>query len=433
MGSNKYRKEFSFYVLLLFATVLMVRSFYAGSLSFGTEGQESAKLQEAGKQESEKRQEPKEQESEKGQEPEKQEDSQEAGKDQEEKIFPGEELTFWYYGSENKDFFASCAEAFGQETGAVVNVIEQQSLNYFSGVYEASKTGEGMPDVYLLPGEQLEQAYLTQILSADQKELPEGCAKMAESACDFREDGNLYGYPLYFDTRLFFYRTDYFETAPASIQEIIDYAVEHEPTEGVEKLLEWDLSDPCSNFAFLGNAITFQKEEGCITPEYGEEEFEALKTFFGNLTAVIALDEEEQNGRKVAEDFAGGKTVAALLSPEELGELGEGCQAEMLPKLNEELNMCGLSETTVLCVNGMTQKGQAAQEFAAFVTAAAQAEKLNEMTGHIPVTETALKGELQKTAWQQYESGREKPDGLNVTDFWVKFQSQALKVWHDAE
>lgn len=73
------------------------------------------------------------------------------------------------------------------------------------------------------------------------------------------------------------------------------------------------------------------------------------------------------------------------------------------------------------------------QEFAAYISSLASAEKLKDMTGHFPVLKTALKGELQETAFLQYEEGRKKPQGLNVTDFWVKFQSQALKVWHDSE
>ncbi|MCM1257356.1 MAG: extracellular solute-binding protein [Roseburia sp.] len=401
MESSKNKRELSAYILLLFGTALMIKSHYARTESFviqeelaETEALETLK---------------------------------------EQKLLSGEEIIFWYYGSENKEFFENCAEEFQEETGIAVSVEEQQSLNYFSGVYDASKTGEDMPDVYLLPAEQLEQAYLTQVLSANDKDLPENCAKMAESACALREDGKLYGYPLYFNTSVFAYRTDYFENSPVSIQEIIDFSIEHEPTEGVEKLLEWDLSDACANFAFLGDGITFGKAEGCITPEYGEEEFEACKTFFGNLTAVIALDEEELSSRKVAEDFAEGKTVAVLLPAEELGEPEGNFGVEMLPKLNEELPMCAVSETTVVCVNGMTEKNQAAQEFASYVSSLASAEKLSEMTGHMPVIQTALKGELQDIAYRQYENGRAKPDGLNVTDFWVKFQSQALKVWHDAE
>ena len=146
---------------------------------------------------------------------------------------------------------------------------------------------------------------------------------MAAKTCSFLDDGKYYGYPLYFNTSVFAYRKDYFETAPSSIQEIIDYSLEHEPGEGLEKLLEWDLSDPRCNFAFLGSGITFSKEEGLVYPEYEEETFENCKNFFGNLTAVIALDEEEPGSRKVAEDFAGGRTVAVLLSPEGLGELKE--------------------------------------------------------------------------------------------------------------
>ncbi len=408
MGTSEKGKEFSFYLLLLFTTALMVTSHYGQTKSFVLEKEEEQERQE-----------------------------KEIGQEQEEETQktyqPGEEIVFWYYGPENKEFFESCGESFQEETGVLVRVEEQQSFNYFSGVYEASKTQELTPDVYLLPGEQLEQAYLTQILAENQVSFPEDCAEMAAKTCSFLDDGKYYGYPLYFNTSVFAYRKDYFETAPSSIQEIIDYSLEHEPGEGVEKLLEWDLSDPRCNFAFLGSGITFSKEEGLVYPEYEEETFENCKNFFGNLTAVIALDEEEPGSRKVAEDFAGGRTVAVLLSPEELGELKEDWGVEKLPRLNDDLSMCPVSETTVLCVNGMTDHSGAAQEFAAYISSLASAEKLKDMTGHFPVLKTALKGELQETAFLQYEEGRKKPQGLNVTDFWVKFQSQALKVWHDSE
>ncbi|MDE6905815.1 MAG: extracellular solute-binding protein [Lachnospiraceae bacterium] len=406
MDSSRKKKEFSVYLLLLFGTVLMIKSRYGQSESFVIEKQE-----ELGTQETESQPEDKVQRT----------------------YEPGEEITLWFYGPENKEFFENCADSFQEETGVLVKVKEQQSFNYFSGVYEASKSGELTPDVYLLPGEQLEQAYYTQILAENQVSFPEDCAEMAANTCSFLDDGKYYGYPLYFNTSVFAYRKDYFETAPASIQEIIDYSLEHEPGEGVEKLLEWDLSDPRCNYAFLGSGITFSKEEGCVYPAYEEEVYENCKTFFGNLTAVIALDEEEPGSRKVAEDFAGGRTVAALLSPEELGELEENWGVEKLPKLNDELSMCPVSETTVLCVNGVTEHAGAAQDFAAYASSLSWEEKLSDMTGHFPVIKTALKGGLQETAFLQYEEGRKKPQGLNVTDFWVKFQSQALKVWHDSE
>lgn len=406
MGASGKRKEFSFYLLLLFTTVLMVKSHYGQTKSFALKRQEKPKQQE--------------------------EEILPDDKGQRE-YQAGEEIVFWYYGQENKEFFESCADSFQRDTGVLVRVEERQEFDYFSGVYDASKSGENMPDVYLLPGEQLEQAYYTQVLAENQIDFPKDCAKMAVKTCSFPQDGKYYGYPLYFNTSVFAYRRDYFETAPSSIQEIIDYSLEHEPGEGVEKLLEWDLSDPRCNYAFLGSGITFSKEEGCVYPEYEEETFENCKTFFGNLTAVIALDEEEPGSRKVAEDFAGGRTLAVLLSPEELGDMGENFGVERLPKLNDELSMCPVSETTVLCVNGLTEHAGAAQDFAAYATNIAFAEKLKDMTGHFPVLKSALKGELQETAFLQYEEGREKPQGLNFTDFWVKFQSQALKVWHDAE
>lgn len=347
----------------------------------------------------------------------------------------GEEpLICWYTGAENRIFFETCADDFEKETGIAVLVKEQPSLNYFSEVYETVKKDGEAPDVYLLEADGLEQAYFCQLLEEN------SCKDMyksgwAENAIKASEcEGNMYGYPLYFNTCMFACRTDYFETAPATIQEMIDYSVEHEPGEGVEKLLEWNLSDGFYNFPFFGTAVQWQKEEmGTIDWNYQEDTYEACKEFFGNLTAAIELDENTVTGSSVVKDFKDGKTVAVFFDSDDVAQIcGKNCKITRLPKLNEELPMIPAAKTTLLCVSGMSEQKAAAAGFAEYVSRE-EIDKLAELTGHIPVYKEVLTTEEQNQAFLQYEDAVLEPDALNATDFWVKFQNEVLQIWNAEE
>lgn len=343
-------------------------------------------------------------------------------------------VVFWYTGAENRVFFETCAEDFTEETGIAVTLKEQPSLNYFSGLYEAVKTDTDAPDLYLLEADELRQAYLAQLL--EKNAIPgryrENWAKQAVKAASL--GGCMYGYPLYFHTDMFAYRFDYFEQAPATVWEIIDYSVEHEPGEGVEKLLEWNLADGMCNFPFFGSAIQWEEEEtGTIRWSYEKETYEACRTFFGNLTAAVELDETAISSGSVMADLKAGKTLAAFVDSDDMAEVcTENCRITGLPALNEELPMAPVSQTVVLCVNGMSANKRAAEAFAEYVSGG-EMDKLAELTGHVPVKEEALTTPEQKLAYQQYETSVLEPNALNATDFWVKFQNEALEIWHGEE
>lgn len=345
-----------------------------------------------------------------------------------------EPVVFWYTGTVNQAFFEMCADDFRKETGIAVTLAEQPSLNYFSGIYEAVKNEEEAPDVYLLEADMLEQAYFSQLLEENvyAESFQEDFAQNAlnAAACE----GKMYGYPLYFNTCIFAYREDYFETPPNTVQEMIDYSVEHDPGEGVEKLLEWDLSDGFYNFPFFGTSVVWEETEpGCIRYSWEEDSYEACKTFFGNLTATIELDENEISREKVVGDFQNGKTVAVFIDSDDLEKVcKENCRVAGLPGLNEELPMIGAAKTMLLCVNGMADDKDTAAKFAEYVTTQ-KAESLSEMTGHVSVKESALVTEEQKTAWKQYGKSLAEPDAINATDFWVKFQNEVLEIWNEAE
>lgn len=351
------------------------------------------------------------------------------------KEIPAEEseIICWYTGEENRAYFEACADDFEDKTGIVVNLQEQPSLNYFSEIYNAVKEDALAPDVYLLEADHLEQAYFSQLLEKNEykESFVSGFAENAVEAAS--RENELYGYPLYFHVPVFAYRTDYFETAPKTVQEMIDYSVEHEPGEGVEKLLEWNLADGFYNYPFFGNAVEWTEEMGTLEWSYPEKKYEACKTFFGNLTAAIELEEETINSNQIVGDFVNGKTVAVFMDSDDIAKIDNtNVKIAKLPKLNEEIPMKPAAKTMLLCVNGMSDSKAAAAEFAAFVTLE-KTEQLTELTGHVPVKENLLTTEAQKKAFSQYEKAELEPDALNATDFWVKFQNEVLEIWNDAE
>lgn len=344
------------------------------------------------------------------------------------------EIICWYTGKENRAFFEMCADDFGKETGIVVTLQEQSAPNYFSALYEATRDDNRAPDVYLLEADNLEQAYLAQLLEKNvySEAYQTGFAQNAIDAA--AREGDLYGYPLYFHTMVFAYRNDYFESAPKTVQEMIDYSVEHEPGEGVEKLLEWNLSDGFCNFPFFGTAVEWQKEQtGTVSWEHHPTQYEACKTFFGNLTAAIELDENTVHNDLVLRDFINGKTLAVFVDSDEISKMQDSrFSVTTLPGLNEEIPMLSAAKTMLLCVNEISEEKEAAADFAAYVTLQ-KTDKLSEMTGHMPVKTDAHTEENQKTAYLQYEASVIEPDALNATDFWVKFQNEVLEIWNDAE
>lgn len=345
-----------------------------------------------------------------------------------------ETLTFWYTGDENEAFFLQCADDFWKETGIAVSVAKQQSLNYFSGIYDATELGEEFPDVYLLGGEELEKAYFSQLIKENPKGelyrkeiLPQGI-----KASSYGE--KLLGYPLYFETYVFAYRNGYFEAPPTSIQEMLSYSAENDPGEEVERLFEWNLSDSFYNFAFFGAAETLEeKDKGMLEIARNEEIFSSCAHVIELLSDNIALEVENFSEDDMVDRFLSGKSLAVLLNTNRLKELeGVDVSVSTLPAVTEGVPMRGAAKTTMLCVNQLSEQTDAAEKFADYV-ASKKSKELWEMTGHVPVKSEFLDNTFKNQAAAQYEAAMPLPSALNAVDYWVKFQNTVLEIWNGTE
>ena len=159
------------------------------------------------------------------------------------------DLTLWYADDSYADFFTEAAVRYYAKTGKKVAVQYQDTIDYLGTIYDKTMQDDAFPDVYLLPGDNLEEAYLYGLVSVNQTNPSEnGVLEKAVEAATYEE--RVLGYPLSYDACVFIYQTDYFTEAPASLQAIIDYSNENEPAENVEYLLEWDVKDAFYDFPF---------------------------------------------------------------------------------------------------------------------------------------------------------------------------------------
>ena len=78
------------------------------------------------------------------------------------------DLTLWYADDSYADFFTEAAVRYYAKTGKKVAVQYQDTVDYLGIIYDKTMQDDAFPDVYLLPGDNLEEAYLYGLVSVNQ-------------------------------------------------------------------------------------------------------------------------------------------------------------------------------------------------------------------------------------------------------------------------
>lgn len=348
------------------------------------------------------------------------------------KTYEGAEsdLLFWYTDASYDSFFRRAAEDYYAQTGRKVSVEYKTTTDYIGEVYDETIQDGIFPDVYLLAGENLEEAYLYGLVSVNQypKEYQEKTAGTALLAASYEEQ--LLGYPLSYNVCVFVYREDYFDKEPESIQQIIAYSKENEPPEDVKYLMEWEVSDPFYDFPFVANSVSFDKEEReSMTVSYDEILYQEDLAFFEEMLGAFSLNYEQVTGESVIADFKEGETLCAIVGSDDLSGLsGETFGVMEVPALKENLPSKTCENTGLVVVNDFSQKSDMAAEFARFLTIE-EADLLWEESGHYSVILQEDADEAEKTAYAAYETAVLAPDSMDAKDFWMTLKENIRKYF----
>ena len=329
------------------------------------------------------------------------------------------DLIFWYDDSTYDTFFTEAAAAYLAETGIKVQPQYIGELEYLQTVYDSTMEDGVYPDVWLVSADCLETAYLCGLAARNEK--GESYAQTPENARRAASYGDkLLGYPLSFNTCVFVYQSSYFEKAPSTMQEIIDYSNENEPGENVEYLVEWDVKDPFYDFPFVANSITFETDGGGqLRVVRDEEKYSRDLEFFETLLAAFSVNAETVSEEAVLENFKAGKTLCAILDTDSLCQLEDYADSvTQIPDLNEELNTSVCAMTDLLVVNDFSEKQQLAADFAEFVTVDF-APHLHETSGHYSVFLPEQADRMAQTAFEVYKDAILAPSSQAAADFWI--------------
>lgn len=339
------------------------------------------------------------------------------------------DLIFWYEDDSYAAFFEEAARNYFSETGVKVSVEYQDTIDYMENIYDKTMQEDGYPDVYLIPGDNLEEAYLYGLVAVNESDTADaGILPKAVEASSYQ--GKVLGYPLSYNTCLFVYQDGYFEEAPTSLQMIIDYSDQNEPAENVEYLLEWDVNDAFYDFPFISNSVTFDKSEAeTMDVIYNEDLYNKDLEFFEKILESFSVDASKVSEDGIIENFLAGRTLSAVIDTNSLYRL-EGYSYSLMPfpNLNEELATVTSATTDMLVVNDFSGQQETAADFAEFVTIT-MAEKLHAISGHYSVIPSENPDDIEIMANQIYESAMLVPNSQDARDFWVRLEETISKYF----
>ena len=350
-------------------------------------------------------------------------------------IKKGADLQFWYNDKSYESYFLDAAIAFYEKEGIVAEPVYIEAVDYVGNIYDATMAKEVFPDVYLLSGEELEKAYLYGVAAVNQNKTAyqNVVAQNAINASSYNEA--LYGYPLSYNVCMFVYNKNFFVEKPASLQFLIDYSDENEPTDNIQYLLEWDAYDPFFDFAFISESVSFEKKEAEVLEViYDEEKLETSMAFFKESLESFSLPIDTVTEESVLADVINGVTLCAIVDSDALKQLeaAEDYRVMEFPALNDTLTARPAALTDMILVNDFSEKAQAADRFAQYLTLE-YATELWGKTGHYSVILSENADRNEQVAYQSYEKAVLVPNSQDAAGFWIDLKARITNAFKEID
>ena len=399
-----------------------------------------------------------------------------------------ETIYFWYSDENLTNFINSAAVSFTEKEDIRVIPVLTSDSQYLEAINQASLNMEQMPDAYILSHESLEKAYKAGLATeiddvlqvCDSEHFPEA----ALTAVTYR--GMKVAYPLSFETSVLMYNKTYLEewaaqnalrellgdgeedgepsvdsdgieidetllaektqeymlqAIPQTVDDILNIADTFDLPEGVDGVMNWDVSHIFYNYWIVGNYMIVGGEAGddhtrvnianqetvqCL------EIYKALNQFFSIESDTVTYD-------SVFQDFLDGKIVftiattdaaARLKQAKEDGSFAFDYGFATMPDVSDELASRSMSVTSTVVVNGYSEKKEIANRFAAYL-AEESADSLYEWTGKVPASLNADKdNEALLIYRQEYADSASLPKMMETGNYWLYLERLFAKVWN---
>lgn len=419
-------------------------------------------------------------------------------------LFGGKEtIYFWYTDETLTDYINNAAVSFGEKEGVRVIPVLVSGSEYLEAINQASLEGEQTPDAYIVSNDSLEKAYLAGL--ADEVNDVEGICNSAYfsdaamNAVTYHD--KLIAYPFFYETSALVYNETYVEewarqqalaelenagegenpeekagedsggggdpsgdavtaeiseetldaktqeylaaALPNTMSDILTFADTFDAPEGVEGILEWDVSDLFYNYWFVGNYMIVGGDVGDDEADINinNDETRQCLEFYADLNQFFSIESEKTTYDSVVQDFIDGKIVFTIGTTDIVRKLDEaradGSLAydygiATMPDITDELMSRSMSVTDAVVVNGYSENNELANRFAAYLVNDC-AEELYAWTGKVSANAAAEQQDALNIFYIEYSDSVPLPKMMETGDFWMRLEVLFAKVWNGAD
>ncbi len=231
---------------------------------------------------------------------------------------------------------------------------------------------------------------------------------------------------------------------PSTLDDIRNFANNYEAPDTVEAVFKWDVSDIFYNYFFVGNYMNVGGEDGdnnAIFNIYNRQAVECLQ-IYQDLNSFFSIDAKEVTYDGILQDFLDGKTVFTVATTDAVQKIEQAIidgnfdyeyGISVLPDLSPTLRSRGLSVTTCVAVNGYSQKKDAANDFASYLTME-KGQELYRLAGKIASKRGCIyeNNEIYNIM-NEYEKSVSLPKMVETSNFWVQLEIAFTRIWNGAD
>lgn len=251
------------------------------------------------------------------------------------------ELVLWYTNEELSEYIEKTVSEY--EKANQVSIITKlvSCVDYIENMNQAVLSEDQAPDLFIAENSNLEKIYLAGLSAeiTDDAVTENNYYKTALNSFTFKD--KLLAYPMYFETSYLLYNQEYVQQPPESIEDILVFADEFDAPEGVESILNWDVTDILCNYFFVGKYLN-NDEINNKNYIMDKEKLTEAFTYYQNLNQYFAIDSSNIDYETAFQNFVDGKSVFTIAKTDKLpeiemieGDVSEDVQADKDAKDSE--------------------------------------------------------------------------------------------------
>lgn len=314
----------------------------------------------------------------------------------------GAKLVIWESQGPEGEWVKFVGEKFKEKYGVEVVYEEVPQVDSLKKLTTDGPAGVGA-DVFASPHDKVGELVATGLARPNEISAERVQNDFMKAAADgVSMEGTVYGFPTGIETYALFYNKDLIADAPATFQEIIDFAKGYNNPKENKYAFMWDIANAYFSHSFIageggyvfGKGGTDKTDIGLNTPDAVNG-----AKFMVSLKEILPVNAADSNSQIVDGLFSEGKAAMVMTGPWAVkGYMDAGVNFGIapLPKLPSGKNPASFSGIRALFISAYTKYPNAAQLFAEFATTDEMLLKRFELTKQIPPVKALMENEAIK-------------------------------------